>query len=105
MTNLKGVEIMALRPFVDALPIPKVLKPKLRHKDFTYYEVRMQEFFHQFHRDLPATKVWGYEAQVPGPTIEVEQGEETHIQWMNELPENHFLPIDKSLHKSFSSYR
>lgn len=98
MTNLKGVEIMALRPFVDALPIPKVLKPKLRHKDFTYYEVRMQEFFHQFHRDLPATKVWGYEAQVPGPTIEVEQGEETHIQWMNELPENHFLPIDKSLH-------
>ena len=91
---------MNLKPFVDSLPIPKVLKAKQRNKDHTYYEVKMQEFLHRFHKDLPLTKVWGYEAQLPGPTIEVEENESTHIQWMNQLPDKHFLPIDHTLHGS-----
>ena len=64
---------MSLTPFLDPLPTPRVLKPKKRYKDITYYEVKMEEFFHQFHSELPQTKVWGYEGQLPGPTIEVEQ--------------------------------
>lgn len=44
---------MRLRPFVDPLPIPRVLQPLERRKDKTYYEVRMKEFFHQFHSQLP----------------------------------------------------
>lgn len=91
---------MRLRPFMDPLPIPKVLKPKERGKNSTYYEVRMVEFFHQFHSQLSPTKVWGYEGQVPGPTIEVEQGETTNVLWINNLPDKHFLPIDRSLHSS-----
>lgn len=91
---------MALQPFIDPLPIPQVLQPKERKKHHTYYEVRMQEFLHQFHSELPPTRVWGYEGQIPGPTIEVEQGENTHIQWMNKLPDTHFLPIDRTLHGS-----
>ena len=39
---------MAVTPFVDALPIPRVLKPKERTKGVTYYEVRMEEFFISF---------------------------------------------------------
>lgn len=89
---------MELTPFVDELPIPKVLKPKEREKNFTYYEVTMSEFFHQFHSDLPETRVWGYEGQIPGPTIEVNEGECTHVKWINNLPDTHFLPVDKSLH-------
>lgn len=89
---------MTLQPFIDPLPIPKVLQPKERNKNNTYYEVRMQEFFHQFHSDLPPTRVWGYEGQIPGPTIEVEQGEYTYIKWINKLPDTHFLPIDRTLH-------
>lgn len=92
------VNAMLLQPFIDELPIPKVLKPKERCKDYTYYEVRMQEFKHKFHRNLLPTRVWGYEGQIPGPMVEVEQGELTRIQWMNELPNRHFLPIDKTLH-------
>lgn len=91
---------MALRPFVDALPIPRVLKPKDQKRERTYYEVEMREFFHKFHRDLPPTKVWGYEGQVPGPTIEVEQNENVHVMWLNKLPDKHFLPIDHTLHGS-----
>ncbi len=91
---------MSLTPFIDALPIPRVLQPKERCKNSTYYEVRMEQFFHQFHSSLSETKVWGYEGQVPGPTIEVEQGESAHVMWMNDLPDEHFLPVDRTLHGS-----
>jgi len=91
---------MKLRPFVDPLPIPRVLQPLERCKDKTYYEVRMKEFFHQFHSQLPPTRVWGYERQLPGPIIEVEEGECTHILWINDLPDKHFLPLDRTLHAS-----
>lgn len=91
---------MVLTPFVDALPIPRVLKPKEQKRDRTYYEVEMREFFHRFHRDLPPTKVWGYEGQIPGPTIEVEQNENVHVLWKNNLPDEHILPVDHTLHGS-----
>lgn len=29
---------------------------------------------HRFHRDLPESRMWGYEGTVPGPTIETERG-------------------------------
>ncbi|MBZ2174317.1 multicopper oxidase domain-containing protein [Schnuerera sp. xch1] len=89
---------MTIQPFINPLPIPKILQPKERNKHHTYYEVRMQKFLHQFHSELPPTRVWGYEGQIPGPTIEVEQGENIHIQWINELPDTHFLPIDQTIH-------
>lgn len=43
---------MKLLPFVDALPIPKVLQPKEQYRSHKYYEVRMKEIFHKFHRDF-----------------------------------------------------
>jgi len=90
---------MSLTPFVDPLPIPKVLKPVEICKDSVYYEVRMKDFFHQFHSELPPTKVWGYEGQIPGPVIENEQGICTYVQWINEISdEKHLLPYDHTLH-------
>ncbi|NLU52285.1 MAG: multicopper oxidase domain-containing protein [Clostridiaceae bacterium] len=91
---------MKLKPFVDPLPIPRILKPKERTKDKTYYEVTMRQIQHQFHSKLPPTTCWGYEGQIPGPTIEVEEGENVHILWKNELPDKHLLPVDHTLHGS-----
>jgi spore coat protein A len=34
---------------------------------------------------------------VPGPTIEARSGEEIAIEWPNQLPAKHFLPIDHNL--------
>ena len=34
----------------------------------------------------------------PGPTIEARRGEPLLVEWVNELPDKHFLPIDHSLH-------
>lgn len=90
---------MSLTPFVDALPIPRVLKPVDICKDSTYYEVKMKDFFHQFHSELKPTKVWGYEGQIPGPVIENEEGISTYVQWINNIAdENHILPVDHTLH-------
>lgn len=91
---------MKLKPFVDALPIPKTLSPKTKCECHDYYEVGMEEFEHKFHRDLEPTKIWGYEGQFPGPVIDVNRGKAAHVKWMNDLPDKHLLPIDRTLHGS-----
>lgn len=89
---------MTLTPFKDSLPIPQVIKPKRREKDYTYYKITMKSVLHQFHSDLPATPCWGYEGEVPGPTIESRRGEVVKVKWVNELPSKHLLPVDNTLH-------
>ncbi len=49
------------------------------------------------HRDLPPTRIWGYGGTMPGPTIETRTGRALLVEWRNDLPDKHFLPIDHSL--------
>jgi spore coat protein A len=58
----------------------------------------MREIQSKLHRDLPASRLWGYEAGSPGPTFETRSGAALLIEWANELPKKHFLPIDHNLH-------
>ena len=62
---------MKLKKFVDRLPIMGTLKPVQKSEKATYYEVRMEEFKQKLHRDLRPTRLWGYNRQFPGPTIDV----------------------------------
>jgi len=71
-----------LAPFVDALPLPRRLIA-MEHHGSLLVRIRMGE--HRFHRDLPASKIWGYEGMVPGPTIEAERGHPVTVEWRNEL--------------------
>ncbi len=87
----------SLTPFVDALPVPVVAKAKGRHKGKPLYRIAVRECFLPVHRDVPATRFWGYGGTVPGPTIEARSGEEIFVEWPNELPARHFLPIDHNL--------
>ena len=89
---------MELSKFVDKLPIPKKLCPKHKGRGWSYYEIRMKEFKQKLHRDLGETTLWGYEGCYPGPTIEVRKREKVLIKWINELPDKHILPVDKTLH-------
>src|SRR5215510_2639076 len=84
-----------LLPFVDALPIPPVLRP---NPGTTI--VRMTQFQMKHHRDLPPTTVWGYNGSVPGPTIEARTGRPTFFNWQNNLPNihPHANAIDRTLH-------
>ena len=58
----------------------------------------MRAFDAQVHRDMPPTRFWGYGGCCPGPTFDVRRGEAVSVEWINELPEKHFLPIDHTLH-------
>jgi spore coat protein A len=86
-----------LTPFVDALPVPPVAKAKGTHKGSPLYRIAVRESFFKLHRDVPATRFWGYGGIVPGPTIEARSGDEIFVEWPNELPTKHFLPIDHNL--------
>jgi len=94
----------ALARFVDPLPIPPVLKPDGTRADpgapgreIPYYRVPMREVSVAVHRDVPPTRVWTYAGSFPGPTFETRAGRGLLVEWANELPGRHFLPIDHSL--------
>lgn len=92
-----------LEPFVDPLPImPRARPSGLRHAPNGHpaplYQMRMVEFFQRVHRDLPPTRMWGFNGSTPGPTFDVRSGSPILVDWINALPAKHFLPIDYSIH-------
>lgn len=87
-----------LTPYVDPLPVPAVIRPAQLPDSFV--QIHMREFHHAAHRDLPPTRLWGYNGTWPGPTFEVRRGQAFSVKWSNELPRKHFLPIDTSIHGS-----
>jgi spore coat protein A, manganese oxidase len=94
-----------LTKFVDPLPIPPVAKPSglkspqgRASSPVPRYRVGMRQVECKLHRDLPATRLWCYGGSSPGPTFETRSGQGLLIEWSNELPTRHFLPIDHTLH-------
>jgi spore coat protein A len=63
-----------------------------------YFRLSMSEIEHKIHRDVPPTGMWGYEGASPGPTIETRSGAGVTIEWVNNLPSTHLLPVDHNLH-------
>jgi spore coat protein A len=93
-----------LAKFVDPLPIPPIAKPDRYQPSpsdpavkIPYYRQAMQPFEMKVHRDLKPTRMWGFGSQFPGPTFDVRSGQEILVEWVNELPDKHFLPIDHNL--------
>ena len=88
---------LQLAPFVDPLPLPEVLRPTLQNGRRSV-TLTMQQIYAKVHRDVPPTRMWSYGPTALAPLIEARSGEPLHIQWVNHLPTQHFLPIDHSLH-------
>ena len=88
----------SLDRYVDVLRIPRRLLPYGTRVDRTLYRVRMFEFTQQMHSQLPPTKLWGYEGQYPGPTIEAQRGKPIEILWENHLPSDHIFAVDPRIH-------
>lgn len=95
--------------YVDPLPIPSVHQPTGLASvtgltgapvQAPHYEVPMMEFTQKMHRDLPATRLWGYSGVFPGPSFEVRQGQPISVRFTNNLPNQHMLgyAIDPTLH-------
>ena len=94
-----------LTPFVDPLPIPAIARstelrpspgdPKLK---IPYYRLSMRQFQSKVHRDMKPTRLWGVGSSSPGPTLETESGKGVLVEWANDLPREHFLPVDHHIH-------
>jgi len=95
-TSQEAQKPKILMPYVDPLPVPAVIRPA-QHAD-SLVQIRMREFHHKVHRDLPPTRLWGYNGTWPGPTFEVRRGQAFSVKWTNELPTKHFLLIDTTIH-------
>ncbi|HUI52443.1 MAG TPA: multicopper oxidase [Terriglobales bacterium] len=98
--DLKGVAA-----FVDPLPIPPVAQssgtkpvPGRASLHMPYYRIAMRQFQTKVHRDLQSTRLWGFEGGSPGPTLETRSGQGMLVEWANDLPQAHFLPIDHGIH-------
>src|SRR6185295_15556779 len=97
-----------LTPFVDALPIPTTAVPTTGAPNAAaHYDMHIVQTTHQFHSSLPPSTVWGYEGQVPGPTIRARRDQPVTVNWINDLRVNgpaspfidsHFLSVDTCLH-------
>jgi spore coat protein A len=95
----------SLTPFVDSLPIPEVLQssesrpsPDEPNAKLAFYRLPIREIQSKIHRDVKPTRFWGIGGTVPGPTIEAQSGSGVLVEWANELPKTHFLPIDRHIH-------
>ncbi len=95
----------SLAQFVDPLPLPEILRPTGHRTSpddpkiqLPYYRVAMRQFESKLHRDMKPTRLWGYASASPGPTFETRSGQGVLVEWVNELPEKHFLPIDHTIH-------
>jgi spore coat protein A, manganese oxidase len=104
-TPANTLNVVTLPTFVDALPIPPIAKPagtralpSSPNVKLPYYRIAAQPTEMKIHRDLKPTHFWGFGGSVPGPTFETRSGEGILVEWANELPQKHFLPIDYRLH-------
>jgi spore coat protein A len=88
-----------LQKFVDPLPIPPVAKPTGKPDSKRgHFRLDMSEVVRKVHRDLPATRMWGYNGSSPGPVIEARRGQSISVEWVNRLPAKHYFAIDHNLH-------
>ncbi len=99
------LEPAALTSFVDPLPLPDTIKstgfrpdPANPGKQLPFYRVAIEEMQQKVHRDLPATTVWGFNGSSPGPMFDTRSGQGVIVEWSNQLPLKHLLPIDHTIH-------
>jgi spore coat protein A len=108
-------------PIADARAIPRFVNPLPRPPRIDLTEGGTRTLYMaQTTQDVLGgglglrTPVWGYgqragqagaeelAASYPGPTIVARAGRPVRIDWVNELPSTHLLPVDEQIHWAFT---
>jgi spore coat protein A, manganese oxidase len=104
-TMAPALDVNTLPQFVDPLPLPEIAQrqgtrpsPADPKQAVPFYRIQAQSITSKVHRDLPPTKFWSFGRSTPGPTFETRSGEPLLIEWVNALPHEHFLPVDRTIH-------
>jgi spore coat protein A, manganese oxidase len=105
-----ALDVSTLAQFVDPLPIPEIAQstghrpsPVDPKQSVPFYRIQAQPIATKVHRDLQPTKFWSFGSSIPGPTFETRAGEPLLVEWVNVLPNEHFLPIDHTIHGAESN--
>lgn len=100
-----ALDVNTLAQFVDPLPIPEIAQrqgfrpsPSDPKRSVPFYRIPAQAITSKVHRDLQPTRFWGFGSSAPGPTFETRAGEPLLVEWVNALPNEHFLPVDHTIH-------
>jgi spore coat protein A len=100
-----ALDVNTLAQFVDPLPIPEIAQPQGHGPspsdpklNVPLYRIRAQSIISKVHRDLEPTKFWSFGPSTPGPTFETRSGQALLVEWANGLPNEHFLPLDHTIH-------
>jgi spore coat protein A len=100
-----ALDVTTLPQFVDPLPLPAIAQrygfrpsPENPKLSVPFYRIQAQPIVSKVHRDLPPTKFWSFGPSTPGPTFETRSGEPLLVEWVNALPKEHFLPMDRTIH-------
>ena len=101
---VKMLHSLELTPFVDPLPLPQQVQaasPKRPGQPRTL-RIAMREVRATAHRDVGPSSFWTYTAgdstSALSPLIEVRAHQPVEVEWANQLPTHHFLPVDHTLH-------
>jgi spore coat protein A len=99
--SAKTLDAMQLAPFVDPLPLPVMQQPQGRRSSVVhgavnapYYSVYIREIACKLHRDLPPSRMWSYGSSSAPVLFEARSSKGVLIDWINQLPPRHFLPLD-----------
>lgn len=100
-SRAKTLDAMKLASFVDPLPLPVLQTPQVRRSsaklaavNAPYYPIHVREIHDKFHRDLPPTRLFGYGPTSAPVLFAARSNEGVLIDWINDLPPQHFLPLD-----------
>ena len=96
------LHLLELAPFVDELELPRRAQEHASHR----LRIGMREVHVKVHRDVPSTRMWVYydllsndsSESALAPLIDARANQPLQVEWVNQLPRQHFLPIDHSLH-------
>lgn len=98
--NAKTLDAMKLASFVDPLPLPELQVPQGRRSSTElqavqapYYAIRVREIRDKLHRDLPPAQLFSY-GTTSAPILLEARSEGVLVDWINDLPPRHFLPLD-----------
>lgn len=101
----RTLDATRLRPFVDRLPLPQLIRPEETRSspehnvvDAPYLKIRIREVWDKMHRDLPPSRLWSYGESSAPVLLEARTREGVLIDWWNELPVKHFLPLGPPAH-------
>lgn len=104
-TERPSLDPNSLTRFVDPLPLGETARsagtrpiPGHSSARAPFYRIAMRQIEVKLHRDLKPTRLWSFGDSAFSPIFETRSGEGFFVEWANELPKEHFLPIDHSLH-------